>query len=439
MAHHCTEAGFNEKAIGYRLKSGQQALARSAMTEAVAQLQRGLELLVSMPEGARPVQHELDLQIALGRALMAARGYSAPVVADALIRARALAEQFDRPDRLVPLLYSQWGFHMVRAEHQLAVSLAEQMERLGETRKDQTALLLGHYIHGASCYFLGEFVTARALLELCDGLRDPAARANCAAITVADPRAASLGHLVSTLARLGHLDQGRVRGDEALSEARSLNHPFTEAFVLSKVCAVDAAAGLWHDARGHAEELVAVSNEHGFPLWLGVGLLQHGRSLTALGQVQDGLAILERSLSVLRAAGTVIHTPRALCFLADARARVGHLEEAQNCLVEAAQLIETTQERCGEVDLHRFRGDMMNAQGDQVAAEQNYHRALAVAERQGAKTLRLHAATSLARLWRDEDMRTEAHDLLALVYGSFTEGFDTPLLRDAKALLDQLA
>jgi len=98
------------------------------------------------------VQHELDLQIALGRALMAARGYSAPVVADTLVRARALAERFDRPDRLVPLLYSQWGFHMVRAEHELAVSLAEQMEKLGETKNDQTSLLLGHYIHGASCY-----------------------------------------------------------------------------------------------------------------------------------------------------------------------------------------------------------------------------------------------------------------------------------------------
>ena len=439
MAHHCAEAGFNEKAVSYRLKSGQQAVARSAMTEAVSQLQKGLELLANMPEESRPVQHELDLQIALGRALMATSGYSAPVVADTLVRARALAERFDRPDRLAPLLYFQWGFHMVRAEHELAVSLAEQLEKLGETRKDQTTLLLGHYIHGASCYFRGEFATARAFLELCDGLRDPAARATCAAIAVADPHAASRGHLALTLALLGHLDQGRARVDEALSEARRLDHPFTVAFVLSKVCAVEAAAGLPHDARRHAEELEALSNEHGFPLWLGLGLLQHGRSLTALEQVQDGLTVLARALSVLRAAGAVVHTPRALCFLAEAHAKVGHLEEGQNCLVEAAQLIETTHERCGEVELHRLRGDMMIARGDQAAAEQNYYRALAVAERQSTKTLGLRAATSLARLWRDQGKCTEAHDLLALAYGSFTEGFDTPVLRDAKALLDRLA
>jgi class 3 adenylate cyclase/predicted ATPase len=439
MAHHCAEAGFNEKAVSYRLKSGQQAVARSAMTEAVSQLQKGLELLANMPEESRPVQHELDLQIALGRALMATSGYSAPVVADTLVRARALAERFDRADRLAPLLYFQWGFHMVRAEHELAVSLAEQMEKLGQTRKDQTTLLLGHYIHGASCYFRGEFVTARALLELCDGLRDPAARAICAAIAVADPHAASLAHLALTLALLGHLDQGRARVDEALSEARRLDHPFTVAFVLSKVCAVEAAAGLPHDARRHAEELVALSNGHGFPLWLGLGLLQHGRSLTALGQAQDGLAVLARGLSVLRAAGAVVHTPRALCFLAEAHAKVGHVQEGENCLVEAAQLIEATHERCGEVELHRLRGDMMNARGDHGAAEQNYHRALAVAKRQSAKTFGLHAATSLARLWRDQGKCTEAHDLLALVYGRFSEGFDTPALRDAMALLDKLA
>jgi len=208
---------------------------------------------------------------------------------------------------------------------------------------------------------------------------------------------------------------------------------------LSKVCAVEAAAGLPHDARRHAEELVALSNEHGFPLWLGLGLLQHGRSLTALGQAQDGLAMLARGLSVLRGAGAVVHTPRALCFLAEAHAKVGHLQEGQNCLVEAAQLIETTHERSGEVELHRLRGDLMNARGDQAAAEQNYYRALAVAERQNAKTFGLRAATSLVGLWRDQGKRAEARDLLALGYGWFTEGFDTPVLRDAKALLEELA
>jgi predicted ATPase len=370
---------------------------------------------------------------------MATTGYSAPVVADTLVRARALAERFDRPDRLPPLLYSQWGFHMVRAEHELAVSLAEQMEKLGETRKDQATLLLGHYIHGASCYFRGEFVRARGLLELCNGLSDPAARAICAAMTVADPHAASLGHLALTLALLGHIDQGRARVNEALSEARQLDHPFTVAFVLSKVCAVEAAAGLLHDARRHAEELVALSNEHGFPLWLGFGLLQQGWSLIAFGHAQDGVAVLARGLSVLRAAGAVVHTPRALCFLAEANVKIGRVREGQNCLVEAGQLIETTHERSSEVELRRVQGDIMNARGDQAAAERSYHRALSVAEHQSARTLGLRVAISLARLWRDQGKCTEARDLLERDYGWFAEGFDVPVLREAKMLLEELA
>src|SRR5215467_3635749 len=126
IAHHCAEAGLDDKAVGYQLKAGQQAVARSAMTEAAAQLQKGLDRLASLPESPGRSQQELDLQIARGRALMATRGYSAPAVADTLLRARALAEQLDRPDYLVPLLYSQYASHTVRAEHTLALSLAEQ-------------------------------------------------------------------------------------------------------------------------------------------------------------------------------------------------------------------------------------------------------------------------------------------------------------------------
>jgi predicted ATPase len=208
---------------------------------------------------------------------------------------------------------------------------------------------------------------------------------------------------------------------------------------LSKVCAVEAAAGFPCDALRHAEELVALSNEHGFPLWLGLGLLQHGRSLTALGQAQDGLPLLARGLSVLRGAGAVVHSPRALSFLADAHAKLGHLQDAQKCLAEAAQLIETTQERSGEAELHRLQGDVMDARGNHAVAEQNYHRALAVAESQSAKMFGLRAATGLARQLRDQGRCTEARDLFVPVYGSFTEGFDTPVLRHARELLDQLA
>jgi class 3 adenylate cyclase/predicted ATPase len=438
LALHCTEAGLAEKAVGYRLEAGQQAVARSAMTEAVAQLQKGLDVLARLPENPWRAQQELELQIVLGRALTATRGWGASAVAETIVRARALAEHLNRPDYLVPLLYLQRVFHAVRAEHKLALSLAEQMEKFGEARNDEATVLLGHYLHGFNRFDLGEFVTARALFEQCHGLKDPAHRAFYAALTPEDPHTVSLARLALTWAFLGYIDQARARIDAALSKARRLDHAYTLAFVLSVVCWVEEVAGAPDVEERHAEALVALSNEHGFLFWSSLGLLHQGRSLTVLGQAQEGLTLLEKGFSLLRATGAVMHTPRALIYLAEATAKVGRLQEGLDCLVEAAQVTEATDERWSEAGLYQLRGDLLHAGGDRAAAEQNYHQALAVARRQSAKTFELRAATSLARLWRDQGKRSEARNLLAPIYGWFTEGFDTPDLKYAKALLDSL-
>ena len=162
LAQHCAAAGLAEKAVAYWLKAGQQALARSAMTEAVAQLRKGLDVLAGLPDGPWRQQQELDLQTALGSALTATKGWSAAEVDETLARARALAEQLDRPEYLVPLIVGQWAFHFVRAEHRLALALGEQLEQIGEARNDAAAQLLGRFLHGATRFFLGEFVAARA-------------------------------------------------------------------------------------------------------------------------------------------------------------------------------------------------------------------------------------------------------------------------------------
>jgi predicted ATPase len=125
--------------------------------------------------------------------------------------------------------------------------------------------------------------------------------------------------------------------------------------------------------------------------------------------------------------------------LAEAHAKLGRPEDSVNCLAEAAQRIEATDERFAEAELRRLQGDLLNVAGDRASAERSYHQALAIAKRQSAKLWELRAATSLARLWHDQGKRTEARNLLSPVYGWFTEGFDTPVLRDAKALLDELA
>ena len=168
-------------------------------------------------------------------------------------------------------------------------------------------------------------------------------------------------------------------------------------------------------------------------------MIHRGWSSTALGRAEEGCNSLKEGLSTLRATGQLISLPWVLILLAEAHAKLGQLAEGDNCLVEAARLIEASGERIDEAELHRLRGDLLNATGDEAGAEDNYCRALAIARQQSAKTLELRTAISLARLLRDQGKLSEARDLLAPIDSWFTEGFDTPVLQEAKVLLDELS
>jgi tetratricopeptide (TPR) repeat protein len=340
LARHCTEAGLAERAVGYWLKAGKQAVARSAMTEAVAQFQKGLDLLAGLPDSLWRQQEELDLQIALAPALAWTKGHSAPDVGETIGRARVLAEQLNRTKYLAPLLYGHWQFHLVRSEHKLALSIAEHMERAGEQRNDEALQLLGRRANGLTCWYLGNFVTARALQERCHGLDDPANRAVVSGLTE-DPYAAMLATLAATLALLGYIDQARSWLNEALLEARRLRHAQTLAVALSFASYIG-----WITRspamQQHAKELLALSTERDFPLFLGFATISRGLSLTALGQAQEGLTLLTRGLALVRSTKSVANTPRALMGLAEAYAMLGPPNEGLNCLAEAAQTIEMT-------------------------------------------------------------------------------------------------
>jgi tetratricopeptide (TPR) repeat protein len=328
-------------------------------------------------------------------------------------------------------------FHLVRAEHKQAVSLAERIEEIGEAGNDVAAQLRGRLLSGITHFFLGELVVARALFERCHGLSDLACRTAYAA--PGDLAVVRLGYLGLTLTYLGYIDQGRSQLKEALHESRRLQHAFTLASSLHYCCWLEWIANSPAEAQRYAAELIAFSNDQGFPDRLGWGLCHNGWSLSALGYMHEDVAAATTGLSVYRATGAVGGTPFMLVLLAGTLGKNGRPVEGLNCLVEAEHIIETTAESREEVELHRLRGDLLNATGDRAGAEQSYRQALAVAQWQSAKVFELRAATSLARLWSDQGKRTEARDLLAPVYNWFTEGFDTPVLQGAKLLLEQLS
>jgi predicted ATPase len=442
LAQHCAEAGLNEKAVGYWLTAGQQAVVRSAMTEAVSQLQKGLDLLAKLPEGSQHQRQELDLQIGLARALLATQGYAAPAVAEAYGRARSLADQLDlAPNYLAPLLHGLWAFHRTRGELNQALTLAEEMEKLGKARDNLSALLLGKQEHGLVCFDRGELTAARALFEQCEGLKDPAHRAVLAPWVVQDRYVMVLAFLALTLAEQDYVKQGRARLNEALTEARQLQHALTLVLALHLAASFENSFGSVDQVLRSAEELGAISNEYGFPYWVASSEILQGRSLTTLGRPQEGLCLITKGLSKLRATGTQLAEPSGLIFQSEAYGALGRPIEALKCLDEAAQIIEKTQQRGGEAEVHRMTGEiaLLDPKPDAAKAEAYFNRALDVARKQQAKYRELRAAMSMARLWRDQGKRDEARELLAPVYGWFTEGFDTLDLKEAKALLDRLA
>jgi predicted ATPase len=437
LARHCTEAGLVEKAVGNWVKAGEQAIARAAMLEAVAQLRKGLDLLSSVPNNTARQERELDLQIALGNALIATKGYAAPEAGEAFARARDLCERLNRPSRLGLILEGQFSFRLVRGELEQSKRHAEEIRHLGEAMWT----CFGSTYSAATHFFLGRFTDARADDENALSLWDPTYRASVTP-RAEDPCVVMRMRLSRTLLCLGYLDQACLRRQEALAEARQLS-PYTLAWALSVAWQIHWAMeeGVTSAARmlRSAEELRAIAGKYDFPYFFAIGNIMRGWGLGTGGQSSEGILLLLEGLTTLRTAGCSLLLPLYLTMLAGVYGKAAQPQEGLSRLTEADTLVETTQERWAEAEMHRVRATLLLSLHEHAAAEDSYHRALAVARRQSAKFWELRAASSLARLWRDQGRRTEARDLLEPIYGWFTEGLDAPVLQDAKALLEQLA
>jgi len=442
MAQHSAEAGLNERAVSYWLKAGQQAIARGAMTEAVAQLKKSLDLLPDTADEAARLEQELNLQLTLGHALFAAKGYSSSELGEAYARARQLCHQLNRPERLGPVLAGLSLFHLVRGELSQAERHAEEICHFGEARGDPMWNCFGLMISGSVCCYLGKFTEARAYHENGLSKLDPSYRALWP--TPEDPYIVVLSHLSRTLLYLGYIDQSSLPRNEALAEARRLsayNLAFNVAFALCQRWCGDWAAAGPQSAQTmlrSADELLAIASEEGAPAWLGLGNIMRGWCLGTIGEAAEHIPLLIEGLAILRAVGSNLLLPFFLTLLAELYGRSAQPGEGLDRLAEAATMIEVTNERWAEAEMHRVRGTLLLSINEQVEAEHSFHQALSVARQQSAKFWELRAALDLAQLWRDQGKRSEAHDLLAPVYGWFTEGFDTLDLKRAKALLEQL-
>ena len=401
------------------------------MTEAVSQLRKGLELLPNSPDDTGRLQRELDLQITLGQALMAIQGYSAPEVGQTYARARQLCEQLDWPPQLVAVLNGQCAYQLcVPEDLARALPYADELLTLGEARNAKAIQRAGHNLRGMVHLWLGNFVAARKDFEKSLKIHTPARRAPSKAPAAEDPRVAALINMSTALSYLGYADQARERDADALAEAIPM--PTTLPSLLLIVQPVK-------DTFRRAETVYAIATEHGFPMWQTLATVVRGWCLASLGKPDEGITQLQKCVSLWRSFGAEVGMSLFLTFLADACGKAGQPDEGLKHIAEAARSIEVRNERIYEAEMHRIKGELFRSMQRVSAAEASFREAIAVARRQSAKLFELRAANSLAHLWRYQGNRELARDLLAPVYGWFTEGFDTLDLKEAKALLDELS
>jgi class 3 adenylate cyclase/predicted ATPase len=438
VAQHYAEAGLAEKSVAYWGKAAHRSTSRSAMAEAAAQFQRGLDQLALLPDSPERQRQELELRNALGAVLQSAKGYGAPETGRALARARELWEQLGSPSEFLEVPYRQAVYHGLRGELDLALRLSEDLLRLSHQRNDSGGMFRGHTSCGLNLMFAGRFALSRSHLEEALALYDPISHRSVVHQATSRPNIVSQAILGLVLSCLGYSDQALARSNSAIAEARRLAQPQSLAISLTlgarllSLLGDDAVLAKWGD------NLTALVTEQGFPFWGAMATIFRGWVKVKNGDVTDGMSLLQSGSAAYRATGSEAWTPHHISLLARACEIAGQIEEALARLEEALQIAERTGERWFAAELNRHKGQLLLRQGHTEAAEQLYRKALSIAEEQGAKLWELRAAASLARLRRDQGHRAEARDLLAPVYDWFTEGFDTPDLTETKALLDEL-
>jgi predicted ATPase len=250
-----------------------------------------------------------------------------------------------------------------------------------------------------------------------------------------------LAYAALALCALGYLDQALRRGHEALTLAQALSHPPSLAATLFYVALTHCFRREAHAARERAEAAMALASAQGVPQWLAVGTILRGWALAMQGQGEEGLVQLRQGLAAWRAMGAGLTVSYYLALLAEVSGQAGQAEEGLRLLAEALAHVDTTGERYYAAEVYRLKGELLLRQAipDEAQAETCWHQALAIARHQQTKAWELRVAVSLARLWQQQGKRAEARALLALIYGWFTEGFDTVDLQDARTLLEELA
>jgi DNA-binding winged helix-turn-helix (wHTH) protein/predicted ATPase len=462
LAMHFERGAEDKKAAKYLQQAADNAVRRFAYQEAVVLSQRGLELLGRLPDSSQRTEEELRLQLSLGVPLIATEGYAAPEVGRVYMRSRELCERLGDPPEISQVLWGLWAFHTLRAELKTAREIAEEFLVLAERRPYRDLAMRGHWTMEITLMHMGEFALALQHFEKARQLYNREQHLNEALVDALDPGVALLCFAGWSLWFMGQPDQALDRVQEALALAEQSFEPHGRAHALLFAATIHQLRREARMAQERAEAVIAVSSEHGLVMYRAMATITRGWTLSELGRQGEGVEEMRQGLTALRATGTELVRPYFLGLQAEVLNKAGHAEEALRVLEEALAMVLHNGERYYQAELYRLKGELLlkqpiaravsrastggrgvNKAGAGLTAVTNaetcFHQSIQIAQRQQAKSLELRSVMSVAHLYQSQAKRDEARGHLIQIYDSFTEGFDTTDLREAKALIEALS
>jgi predicted ATPase len=455
LAMHFEHGRDFERAVHYRMRAADAALRHHGYGEATKHATRALEVLMTSPDSPERSVQELMIQTLLGAAVIATKGWAAPEVADAYARARELCTRMGLTLQLFPVLLGLCGFYIMRGELRIAQEVVDQLLSLAETTDAALVRLGAHNMAGLVLFYQGEFIAALAHFEQAIELYDPAQHSpnQLRGFSVDhDPGVSCAAHTAMTLMMLGYQDRAAASMRDCLGLARSIDHPLSLAMAYNFAATFHQYRRETHVVQELEDVRLEYATKHDFDLFLLLGEIYRGWLFAEQGRQEEGAARIQHGLAVYQAIGAELGRPTFLAILADVCNELGRPDEARSAIREALDLGERTGLHYWDAELQRLKGTLAlrsepssgsrerdpGHRPTERDAETCFLEAIEIARRQQAKSCELRAATSLSRLWHGQGKTRKAQALLAEVYGWFTEGFETPDLIDARALLEEL-
>jgi predicted ATPase len=345
-----------------------------------------------------------------------------------------------RAPRGPTILYGIWNAKNMAFNGAVSRSLATQFMALAEKQGATVPVMMGHRIMGPALILTGDFAKGRTHLDSAIAFYDPTEHRPLALRFSGDIREISLSFRSLAAWSLGYPDEALADVNRALKYAHEVGPSPSLILTLGFTSITQLLLGNYTAAKAQTDEMISVAEEKGAQFMKVAGMGFQGCASAAIGNAADAVKTITAAMTGFRSAGASLWMPSWLSHLTRAYAELGSFDDAARCISEAITAVNTTGETWCEAEVNRMAGEvtLLSPEPERAKAEEHFDRALEVARKQQAKSWELRAAMSMARLWRDQGKRDEARELLAPVYGWFTEGFDTLDLKEAKALLDEL-